>query len=254
MIETPVLKAEWTKFSSVRATMVLAVAAVAMSAFLGWMFGNAGVTDYVTSTPQEQLDFSPVESGMRGVFLVQLLIAGIGVLVVSSEYGSGTMAASMAAVGRRSRLLAAKAGMTVLTALPVSVASVVLMFTVGQSTLASNGVPAAMPGEPAAMRFLLIGPVVLTLIALFGLALGFLLRGTAAAVNIAVAFLLLPALSDVMPAAVGGFVESFWPNAAPFKAIYGSSVLPDPVAYGIVVTFVAVMVAVAFARFRNRDA
>ncbi|WP_345389303.1 hypothetical protein [Nonomuraea salmonea] len=66
MIETPVLKAEWTKFSSVRATMVLAVAAVAMSAFLGWMFGNAGVTDYVTSTPQEQLDFSPVESGMRG--------------------------------------------------------------------------------------------------------------------------------------------------------------------------------------------
>ncbi|MEV4804087.1 hypothetical protein AB0K18_29135 [Nonomuraea sp. NPDC049421] len=253
MIETPVLKAEWTKFSSVRATMVLSLAAVAMAAFFGWMFAKASVIDYLTSTPQERLDFSPIEMGMRGVFLVQLLIAGIGVLVVSSEYGSGTMSATMAAVGGRGKLLAAKAGMTVLTTLPVSVASIVLMFTISQSHLAASGVPYTMPGEPIGLRMLFIGPVVLTLIALFGLALGFLLRGTAAAVNVATAFLLLPALSDVMPG-VGPFVESYWPNAAPFKAIYGTHELPDVMAYGIVVVFVAVMMALAFARFRNRDA
>ncbi|MFB4267635.1 hypothetical protein [Nonomuraea sp. GTA35] len=253
MIETALLRAEWTKFASIRATMVLSLAAVAVSGAFGWLFGNAGATEYAELTAQERLDFQPLDMSMRGVFIAQLLIAALGVLITSSEYGSGTMRASLAAVGARGRLLAAKAGLTVLTALPVSVAAIWLMYTIGQVTLAGNGVPYVMPGDPAALRMLLLGPVVLALLALFGMALGFLLRTTASAVNTATAFLLVPILASPSPAPVRDFIQTFWPNTTAFQALSGTSALPPVVAYGLFIAFVAVLVVAAFVRFKQRD-
>ncbi|UBU11981.1 hypothetical protein [Nonomuraea gerenzanensis] len=254
MIETGPLRAEWTKFASIRATMVLSLVTVAVSGAFGWLFGNAAATEYAELTARERLDFQPLDMGMRGVFIAQLLLAALGVLIVSSEYGSGTMRASLSAVGRRGRLLAAKAGLTVLTALPVSVAALWLMYTISQVTLAANGVPYLMPGDPAALRMLLLGPVVLTLLAVFGLALGFLLRSTASAVNAGTAFLLVPVLATPSPAPVRDFIQSFWPNTTAFRALSGTSELPPLVAFGLFVAFVAVLMIAAFVHFKQRDA
>lgn len=254
MIEAGALRAEWTKFSSVRATMVLSLATVAVSGLFGCLFANAAATGYATATTQERLDFQPLLMAGRGMFIVQLLISALGVLVASSEYGSGTMRASLAAVGRRGSLLAAKAGLTALTALPVSVASVWLMFTTGQSTLAASGAPYAMPGDPAALQMLLLGPVVLTLISLFGLALGFLLRGTAAAANVSTAFLLVPVLAGSAPGFLRDLLSTYWPTGAAFQAVTGTSELSPVVSYGVLVGFVAVMLVAAFVQFKNRDA
>ncbi|MFB4277294.1 MULTISPECIES: hypothetical protein [unclassified Nonomuraea] len=254
MIEAGVLRAEWTKFSSIRATMVLSLAIVVVSGLFGWLFGNASAGDYATATAQERLDFQPLDMGMRGLFVVQLLVSALGVLVATSEYGSGTMRASVAAVGRRGHLMAAKAGMTVLTALPVSVAGVWLMYTTGQTVLAANGAPYVMPGEPGALVLLLLGPVVFTLLALFGLALGFLLRGTASAVNVSTAFLLIPVLASSAPGGLREFMHTYWPNTAAFQAVSGTSELPPVVAFGVLVGFVAVLLVAAFVQFKNRDA
>jgi ABC-2 type transport system permease protein len=249
-----VLGAEWTKFSSIRATMVLSLTTVAVSTALGFLFSNAAAKQYATATPQERLDFAPLDMGMRGLFIAQLLIAALGVLVASSEYGSGTMRASVAAVGRRGRLLAAKAGMTALTALPVSVAGIWMMYVASQTTLASGGAPYVMPGDPAALRMLLLGPVVFTALALFGLALGFLLRGTAAAVNVGTAFLLLPILSTASPDPIRGFVSTYWPNMAAFQTVSGTSELPAWAGAGNLAGFVGILLIAAFVQFNNRDA
>ncbi|TMS00689.1 hypothetical protein [Nonomuraea basaltis] len=254
MIGAEVLRAEWTKFSSIRATMVLSAAAVAVSAAFGFLFSNAAARQYATATPQERLDFAPLDMGMRGLFVLQLLISALGVLIASSEYGSGTMRASVAAVGRRGRLVAAKAGMTALTALPVSVAGVWLVYVTSQTTLASGGAPYVMPGDPAALRLLLLGPLVFTLLALFGLALGLLLRGTAAAVNVSTAFLLVPILSTASPDPIRGFVATYWPNMGAFKAVSGTSELPAWAGPGILVGFVTVMLIAAYVQFKKRDA
>jgi ABC-2 type transport system ATP-binding protein len=254
MIDAGVIRAEWTKFSSIRATMVLSLATVVVAAVLGWLFGRAAAGQYSSATPQERLEFAPLDMGMRGLFIAQLLVAALGVLVASTEYGSGTMRASVAAVGRRDRLVAAKAGLTALTALPVSTAAVWLMFVASQTTLATGGAPYAMPGDPAALRTLLLGPLVFTLLALFGLALGFLLRGTAAAVNVSTAFLLLPMFSTVSPAPVRDFITTYWPNMAAFQTVSGTSDLPVWAGSCILVGFVAVMMIAAFVQFNNRDA
>ncbi|SEG94231.1 ABC-2 family transporter protein [Nonomuraea solani] len=253
MIDAGVLRAEWTKFSSIRATLVLSVATFTVAGLFGWLFGNAAANEYATATPQERLDFQPLDQGMRGMFIVQLLIAALGALVASSEYGSGTMRASVAAVGRRGRLVAAKAIMTVLTALPVSVAAIWLMFTAGQITLATHGAPSVMPGAPEALRILLLGPLVFTLLALFGLTLGLLLRGTAAAVNISTAFLLIPILASSAPGILRDILSTYWPNTAAFQAVSGTSELPPVLAFGVLIAFVAVMLVGAFVQFKNRD-
>ncbi|GAA3565067.1 hypothetical protein GCM10022419_052190 [Nonomuraea rosea] len=254
MIDAGVLRAEWTKFSSIRVTMVLSLAIFGVSGLFGWLFGNASAGEYATATPQERLDFQPLDMGMRGLFIAQLLISALGVLVASSEYGSGTMRPSLAAVGRRGRLMAAKATMTALVALPVSVAGVWLMFTASQAALAANGAPYLMPGDPGVLRLLLLGPVVFTLLALFGLALGLLLRGTASAVNVSTAFLLLPVLSSSTPAFLRDLIHTYWPNMAAFQAVSGTSELPPVVAFGVLVGFVAVMLVAAFVQVKNRDA
>ncbi|TDE32513.1 hypothetical protein E1295_39445 [Nonomuraea mesophila] len=249
-----VLRAEWTKFSSVRATMVLAAASIAVAAAFGMLFGNATATDYAAATAQERLDFELLMESMRGLYLVQLPIAGLGVLVASSEYGAGTMRASLAAVGRRGHLLAAKAGLTALVALPVSVAAVWLMYATAQSTLAAAGAPYLTPGEPDVLRLLLTGPLVLTALALFGLALGFLLRGTAPAVNVSTTFLLIPMLASVAPEVVGDFIGLYWPNATAFRTALGMAPLPEWAGYGLPAAFVAAMLAAAFVHFKNHDA
>lgn len=249
-----VLRAEWTKFSSIRATMVLSLATVAVSAAFGWLFANAAAKDYATATPQERLEFAPLDLGMRGLFVAQLLVAALGVLVASSEYGSGTMRASVAAVGRRGRLLAAKATLTALICLLVSVAAVWLMYVASQTTLAAAGAPYVMPGDPAALRLLLLGPPVFMVLGLFGLALGFLMRGTAAAVNVSTAVLLLPVLATASPDPLRHFVGTYWPNMAAFQAVSGTSELPTWAGPGILVGFVAVMLIAAYTKFQNRDA
>ncbi|TDD14835.1 hypothetical protein [Nonomuraea diastatica] len=254
MIGTGVLRAEWTKFSSIRATMVLAPASVAVAGMLGWLFGNATAGDYAVATAQERLDFQPLEMGMRGLYIVQVLIAALGVLIVSSEHGGGTMRASLAAVGRRGHLLAAKAGLTVMTALPVSVASVWLMYVTSQSTLAAGGASHMTPGEPAVLRMLLAGPLVLTALALFGLSLGFLLRGTAPAVNVSTAFLLLPLFATIAPDFMNGLLEVYWPNVAALQVVSGASPLPAWAGYGLLAGFVAAMLGAAFVHFGNHDA
>ena len=56
----------------------------------------------------------PTSVSLSGLALAQLAIGVLGVLVITSEYSTGSIQTSLAAVPRRGRFLAAKA--TVLTA------------------------------------------------------------------------------------------------------------------------------------------
>ncbi|MEV1241596.1 hypothetical protein [Nonomuraea sp. NPDC049750] len=254
MTAAGVLRAEWTKFITIRSTTILSAGIVALSILFGWLFGTATANQYDAASAQDRLSFDPMASATRGLFIVQLLVAGLGALVASSEYGSGTIRASAAAVGRR-RLLIAKGGMTVLVALPVSVAAMGLMILTFMGTLSARGTPALGLGDAAVIRFVTLGPIVFTLLALFGLALGVLLRGTAAAVNVSTAFLLLPIFAGTSPGWLREALGVYWPNVAAFSAASGQvhAGLSPWGGFGILIGFTAVMLGVAFVRFEARD-
>lgn len=246
--------AEWTKFRSVRAMPVLAAAVVVVSAMFGWLFARASAAEYVQATAAEQAAFDPLQGGFRGIFIVQVLVAALGALVASTEYGFGTIRATVAAAGRRTRLVAAKAALVAAAGLVVGAAAVLVMFLVSQTTLAMLGVPRVWLDDPAAVRMLLLGPGVLELVALFGLTLGITLRSTASAVNTGTAFLLLPVLSTIMPKLLGDFLITWWPNTAAFRPLLSpEDSLPLWAGMGVLSAFVTVMMVSARIRFRTRD-
>ncbi len=116
-----------------------------------------------------------------------LLLAGVlGVLTMTSEYSSGTIRATLAAIPRRPLILAAKAAVFgAVTLIVGEVASFIAFFAVG-ATL-RHGVAAPTLGQPGVLRAVVVTGAAFCLIGLLGLGLGAIIRHSAAAVGVLVA-------------------------------------------------------------------
>ena len=99
-----VIASEWLKFRSLRSTLLVLGAAVA------GMVAFGAIIAFNTRNPTGLDPEDVVASGpLQGYYLGQLLMAALGVLVVSGEYSSGMIRATFAAVTRRLPVLIAKA-------------------------------------------------------------------------------------------------------------------------------------------------
>jgi len=167
-----VIASEWLKFRTLRSTvLVLLVAMLAMVAF-GAIIGHN--TRHVTGLDPEDV----VASGpLQGYYLGQLLIGSLGVLVVSGEYSSGMIRATLAAVPRRLPVLLAKLLVFVLVVGTAMVAASVVAFLVAQAFL-SGYRPTYSLADPDVLRVAAGTGVYLTLVGLLGGALGWIVRST----------------------------------------------------------------------------
>ncbi|MCD0443781.1 ABC transporter permease [Glycomyces sp. A-F 0318] len=91
--------AEWVKLRSVRSTAVTLAAFAFTAAALGWAASS--------SVGEGDLD-DPLVAVAMGLLVGQLLLITFAVTVVGSEYSTGTIRASLAAVPSRGRFFAAK--------------------------------------------------------------------------------------------------------------------------------------------------
>jgi len=116
-----------------------------------------------------------------------LLFAGVlGALVMSSEYTSGMIRATLAAAPRRPLLLAAKAAVFAAASLTVGEAASFLAFFAGGAAF-RHGISAPALSQPGVLRAILLGGASYCLIGLLGLGLGAIIRHTAAAIAVLVA-------------------------------------------------------------------
>ncbi|MGS2647932.1 hypothetical protein [Streptosporangium sp. G12] len=194
------LAAEWIKLWSLR--------------FMPWAFGlgaliviginlNATVTDYTNYPlfpPEIRDTFVPIRA-MRDAFtpgagLVLMLVAGgIGALTIVSEYSSGQIRTTFAAVPARRAVLAAK--MTVVTACTLAYGAVVAGTSFGVTQAILSGRHLALPlGHPGVLRAIAASALLAPVCALVGLAIGVCVRHTAAAIATITGVLLLPSLLD----------------------------------------------------------
>ena len=87
------MAAEWTKFWSVRSTMwTLVATGVAVVGLCALSTGTVSPSDIIDD---------PTRRSLIGIFLGQLIFGVLGVLVMSAEYGTGTIRATLSAVPRR---------------------------------------------------------------------------------------------------------------------------------------------------------
>lgn len=198
---------EAAKATSVRSTLWALLAFVAIMLALAAVF--AALTATGAAPPSD-----PVLLSLQGVFMGQVALGLLGALVVTSEYGSGLVRVSLAAVPARVVLLAAKAlvvlGLTAVVATATSLAA----FLLAQAVLASDGLDVALTG-PGVLRAVVGCGAYLALVAVLGVGLGALVRSTAAAVVLLTGGLfLLPVLVQLLPASWREVVLPWLPSQA----------------------------------------
>ena len=133
-----VLKSEVAKIFTLRSTAItLGLGLVASLLVTGLVCKNQG-------HPEGGFEgFDPTQNSLTGMVVAALFLGVFGVMLISSEYSSGTIRTTLAATPRRPLLLATKgavmAGITVVFCEILSL----LNFFVGQAFLSSAGAPTA---------------------------------------------------------------------------------------------------------------
>ncbi|MER7930617.1 ABC transporter permease [Streptomyces sp. NPDC096057] len=175
-----VLRSEWTKFRSLRSTTYTMFTAVAI--FIGggvlfpWIRANQSMT------AQERATFDPTDAVFSSAFMVQLVIAVLGVLLMSGEYATGLIRATFSTVPRRLPVLWAKATVFAVVGMGLLTATAFIVFFAGQSMLASANLDVSL-SDPGSIRVVLGSAFYLTMVGLLGLAMGALLRSAAGGIG-----------------------------------------------------------------------
>jgi ABC-2 type transport system permease protein len=196
------IHAEWTKLRTVPSTGWILFAAVAL------IVGASATATAIVKCPGS-CDTDTTKLSLTGIMLGQAAVAALAVVVVTAEYGTGMIRVSLAAVPRRSVLLAAKAVVVTAVVLAAGTVSVLGSVLAGRLLLPGNGFDAANGFSALSV---LHGPTLraavgsvlyLVLIGLFALGLSAALRdsGLATAVVLGVLYV-IPLVTNVMLSSV----------------------------------------------------
>jgi len=233
---------EWQKLRTVRSTRyILALFAVSMIGLAMIVLSHEG---YPRMSAADRATFDPTHDCFIGLVLGQLLLGVVGVLAITSEFSSGMIRATFAAVPRRPLVLAAKAA--VLGAVTLAVGEVVAFaaFLAGQAALQAPA-PHATLGQPGVLRAVLVAGAYPALIALIGLGLGAIIRHTAGAICALVGVLFVLPLLFVTPS-LQNAAQNLLPHPMA-NALTSVRPLPDALAPGLVFGLLCAYAAAALA-------
>jgi len=252
-----VLHSDWTKARTVASTRWTLLVAAALGIGVGALISGLAADQYAKNTPGSRTLWDPTSISGGGLALAQLAIGILGVLLMTSEYSTRSIGISLAAVPRRSRLLAAKAVVVVVLTLVVAEIITFIAFFIGQAII-SGQAPTASLGQHGVLRALIGCGLYGCLIALFGLALGAILRHAAGSIAVLVAVLyVLPGVFAALPASIEHSVEKYWPTEAGQQVtvvVRTAPTLSPWAGFGVMFVFTAVVLAGAFSLLNRRDA
>lgn len=201
-------RSEWIKLRSVRSTIWSFVIVVVL---------GVGVSVLATAETRANwahtghFGFQPIRISLVGVDVAQLVIGVLGVLVISAEYGTGTIRSTFSAAPRRPMVLVAKTSVFTLVALVVSEVVAFVSFFLGQAMLTAPA-PHATLSSPGAVRAVVGSGLYLCVVGLIGLGLGVLIRHTAGAIGALVGVLLIfPLVVAALPSSIVNAVQRYEP-------------------------------------------
>ena len=148
-----VFVSEWTKLRSVRSTRWSLLVAFVATIGIGAIAAAVVVNHWPHMQAQDRAGFHPLEVNLAGVQLAQLAIGVLGVLVISAEYSTGMIRASMTAVPKRLPVLWGKAVVYGATTFLLMLPATLLSFLVGESILSRRHIDIAFtaPGVARAV-------------------------------------------------------------------------------------------------------
>lgn len=200
-----VLRSEWIKLMTLRSTWItiLAILAVIIGfGVLSALVASGSVTPSSNSgggPPTAAMMRSPLNTVMSGANLAVLIVAVMGSIIGAREFASGLIRTTFAAVPRRLPVLWAKLIAFTFLMLPIVLVGVIAVFFLGMEILEGSGSESVAWSDDGVARsvfglgFYIVG------LGIIGLALGILLRGTAASIGVVIgAVIFIPALATAL--------------------------------------------------------
>jgi ABC-2 type transport system permease protein len=244
-----VVRSEWIKFWSLRSTGVTLAVAVTLLVGIGLLASSMMSSD----GPNE---FGPIDASLAGTTFAQLAFGTLGVLFMASEYSTGMIRSSLAAVPQRLPVLWGKIAVFAAVVFVIGLVASAIAFTGGQALIGDG---AASWSDPGVARAVIGSAVVLAGSGVLGLGLGALLRSTPAAIStlFGVMFLLSGVAQLLLPASWRDDVVQFLPanaSSAFTSVTQGSGALGPWAGLAVFAAYVAAVVAAAAWRLRRYDA
>ena len=252
-----VLRSEWTKLRTQPSVFWALLATMILIAGFGILYSLVRETRPPHGAAAIA-SFDPAGVSLSGVQLAQIAVGVFGVLLVTSEYATGLIRTTLAAVPRRLPVLWGKAALVTAATLAASLPAVFVAFVAGQSILARAHLSVPL-GDPGVVRAVIGGALYLAVAGLLGLALGALLRSTAG--GIAALFGLLfavPILVGFLPGSLSDEIGKYLPGTAGLAV---TTVHPDPATslapwtgFGVFCAYAVVLLGFAAVQMRRGDA
>lgn len=254
------LRSEWTKLRTVRSTVWSLVAMAGVSLGLMSLIAWATMRGWDSFTPDQQASFlhSPLQIVLaRPVFVDQLVVAVLGVMVISAEYTTGMVRSTLQAQPRRLTVLGAK--VAVFAALMFVVGEVLSFaaFFLGRQLISAH-IPVSL-GDPHVVRAVIGGGLYLTVLGLFSLAAGAIVRHTAGAITGVLGLILIVSnLTSLLPDSWGQHINAWMPTNAG-RLILQTQQAPEDLlspwqGLAVFAGWTALLLLVAAVLFKRRDA
>jgi ABC-type transport system involved in multi-copper enzyme maturation permease subunit len=195
-----VLVSEWIKLRTLRSTWAYVVGTLIV--LIGFGMVAALTASGQTDSPGGGPAFSasdPVSTTLTGANLAVLVVAVMGSIVGAREYSTGMIRTTLAAVPRRLPVLWGKLATFTGLMASVVVTGVVVAFFAGMAVLDAGGAATMAWSDDGVARAVLGTAANVVGLGVMGLALGVMLRSTAAAIGTVIgAVLFIPTLASAL--------------------------------------------------------
>ena len=240
----------------------------------GGRYTLTGSGDIAPVTPGPLGPFPTVTIGqsLAGAFVGLIAIVAVAAMFFSTEYRRGLIRTTLAATPRRGAVLAAKAVVIGAVAFAVGLVAAVVSIAVGVPKEENQGQVLLSAPVLTEVRVIIGTAAMLAVAAVFAVALGAILRRSAAAITIAVVTVVLPfllAALNVLPAGVGDWLLRVTPAAGlaveqsiprysqvttVTSPIQGYYPLSPSAGFAVLCLWAAAALALALVMLRRRDA
>lgn len=203
------IASEWLKFRSLRSTVLVLVVAM-----LGMVLFATIIAFHTQSVAGKDPEDVVASGPLQGYYLGQLLIGSLGVLVVSSDYSSGMIRSTLAAVPKRLPVLFAKTVVFAAVVGAAMIAATVVAFYVAQAVLSGHRATFSL-ADGSTLRVVIGTGIYLMLVGLIGSIFGWIVRSTPGALVATLGVILvLPILLRLVFSSWGTYIVAYLPTGA----------------------------------------
>jgi ABC-2 type transport system permease protein len=251
-----VFRSEWTKLYSLRSARYSLLATVVMTIGFGIIASAATVSRWSSMSAADKATFDPLSTSLLGVRFGVLAIGVLGVLLITGEYTTGMIRSTMTAVPKRLPVLWGKTGVYAVVAFVVTIPAAFIAFFAGQAILSGQHIQIAFShsGVPLAV---LGAALYLTLVGLFAMGLGAIMRNTAAGIaTFAGIMFVVPPLISILPSSIANSIDPYLPSnagQAMMQIGHHANTLSPGAGLAVFAGYVAVAIAGAAILLTRRD-